>query len=212
MSEVGQQCCSLGQRKGFCPTLNQDTHVTHIDRHVHDQIEIPVFIFKRNTKSRIYFFPSSFLLLKISTCSFASHVWLFRHTMGCRPASLFCPWISQARILKWVAIFFSRASSWARDWTRIYLCLLLCREILYCWTTRGAHTFGKTDLVAFSNKAVLCPSMSAWWMDSIWVIFVFIISSSWHILNIAWMNGKWMITDWCPRHKSSYLEDKGNLP
>ena len=31
----------------------------------------------------------------------------------------FCPWISQTRILEWVAIPFSRGSSWPRDWTHI---------------------------------------------------------------------------------------------
>ena len=32
--------------------------------------------------------------------------------------------------LEWVAISFSRGSSWSTDWTR-FLCLLYCRQILY---------------------------------------------------------------------------------
>ena len=33
------------------------------------------------------------------------------------PTRLFRPWILQARILEWVAMPFSRGSSWLRDWT-----------------------------------------------------------------------------------------------
>ena len=42
--------------------------------------------------------------------------------------------IPQARIQEWVAISFSRGSSWPRDWT----CLLPCRWILYCLTHQGS--------------------------------------------------------------------------
>ena len=41
--------------------------------------------------------------------------------------------ISQAKILEWVAFFFSRGSSHPRDW----ICIsCLGRQILYCWATR----------------------------------------------------------------------------
>ena len=43
--------------------------------------------------------------------------------------------ISQARILEWVAITFSRVSSWSRDWTHISC---IGRWILYLWATRKA--------------------------------------------------------------------------
>ena len=39
--------------------------------------------------------------------------------------------ISQGRILGWVAIFSSRASSQPRDQTHISLCLLHCKQIFY---------------------------------------------------------------------------------
>ena len=42
--------------------------------------------------------------------------------------------ISQARILEWVAISFSRTSSQLRDWTHI----CIGRQILYHWATREA--------------------------------------------------------------------------
>ena len=38
----------------------------------------------------------------------------------------------QARILEWVAIPFSRRSSWPRDWTQISN----CKQILYLWAIR----------------------------------------------------------------------------
>ena len=43
--------------------------------------------------------------------------------------------ISHPRILEWVAISFSRGSSWSRDWTRVS-----CPGgwVLYCWDTREA--------------------------------------------------------------------------
>ena len=44
--------------------------------------------------------------------------------------------ISQVRILKWVAISFSRASSQPMDQNHISC---MGRQILYCWATREAH-------------------------------------------------------------------------
>ena len=55
------------------------------------------------------------------------------------PILLRPPWtgISQARILEWVAIFFSRESSRPRDGTLVS-CPLHRRWILYCWTIKEA--------------------------------------------------------------------------
>ena len=50
------------------------------------------------------------------------------------PGSSVCG-ISQARILEWVAISFSRGSSQPRDWTHVSC---TGRQILYCWVTREA--------------------------------------------------------------------------
>ena len=44
--------------------------------------------------------------------------------------------IPQARILEWVAISFSRGSSWTRDQTHVSC---IGRRILYHWVTREAH-------------------------------------------------------------------------
>ena len=59
--------------------------------------------------------------------------------------------ISQARILEWAAISFSRGSSWPRAWTHISF---IGRRILYNWVTRGA----KTNMCDYLRPHVLQPS------------------------------------------------------
>ena len=46
--------------------------------------------------------------------------------------------ILQARILKWVAIPFSRGSSWLRNWTHVSCISCVDRRILYHWAPWGA--------------------------------------------------------------------------
>ena len=65
-----------------------------------------------------------FLALIISwrstrTCMLSrfSLVWLFWDPMDCSPRGSSVHGVSQARILEWVAVSFSRGSSWPRDWT-----------------------------------------------------------------------------------------------
>ena len=54
--------------------------------------------------------------------------------IDCRPSGSSVHSISQARILEWAAIFFSRGSSWARDQTHI--CVFhIDGQILYHWAT-----------------------------------------------------------------------------
>ena len=64
-----------------------------------------------------------------------SHVQLFCDSMDCSLPGSSVHGILQARILKKVAISFSRGSSQPRDWT-----LISCTagEFFYCWTTREA--------------------------------------------------------------------------
>ena len=52
-------------------------------------------------------------------CSAAKHVQLFCDPMDCSPPGSSGHGISQARVLKWVAVSFSRASFWPRDQTCI---------------------------------------------------------------------------------------------
>ena len=48
------------------------------------------------------------------------------------PTRLLCPWDFSGKILEWVALSSSKASSWPRDWTHM---LCVGRWILYPWTT-----------------------------------------------------------------------------
>ena len=55
--------------------------------------------------------------------------------MGCSPPGSSVHGISQARILEWVAISFSRQSSWPRNWIRVS-CIV--GRLLTDWATREA--------------------------------------------------------------------------
>ena len=58
--------------------------------------------------------------------------------------------ISQARILEWVAISFSRGTSRLRDWTHI------SRQILYHWATREYPMRKKKKTAAWPSRAKTC--------------------------------------------------------
>ena len=53
--------------------------------------------------------------------------------MDCSPPGSFVHGISQARILEWVVISFSKESFWLRDQTHVYC---LGRQILYYWAAK----------------------------------------------------------------------------
>ena len=53
-----------------------------------------------------------------------------------RPSGSSVQEIFQTKILDWVAIFFSRVSSWLRDWTCVFW---TGRRILYHWATRNVQ-------------------------------------------------------------------------
>ena len=58
--------------------------------------------------------------------------------------------ISQARVLEWVAISFSRWSCWPRNWSHVSY---ISRQILYCWAIREALMY---NLSSFSGLSRLC--------------------------------------------------------
>ena len=64
-----------------------------------------------------------------------SRVWLFGTPWIVLPGSS-VHGIFQARVLEWVAIFFSRGSSWPRDWTWVSRIVGRCFTV---WATREAH-------------------------------------------------------------------------
>ena len=64
--------------------------------------------------------PRSYSLpLRVVAVESLGCVWLFWDPMDCNPPGSSVHGIFQARTLEWVAIFFSRRSSWPKDWTHI---------------------------------------------------------------------------------------------
>ena len=59
--------------------------------------------------------------------------------MGCSPPGSSVRGILQARILEWVAIPFSRGSSWPRSLTHVSCVCCIGRRILYRWANWEAH-------------------------------------------------------------------------
>ena len=65
-----------------------------------------------------------------------SWTWLSDWTeLDCSPPGFSVYGISQARILEWVAISFSRGSSWPKDWTWDSCVSCIDRQNLYHWVT-----------------------------------------------------------------------------
>ena len=74
-------------------------------------------------------------------------------------------WIFQARILEWVAVSFSRGSSWPRDRTQVYC---IGRWILDHWATRGAP------------PCLMVPSALHWcWVYFAWAQIPLFQAASW---------------------------------
>ena len=67
----------------------------------------------------------------LCSCQTLSHVQLC-DSMDNNPPGFFVHGLLQARILEWVAMSFSRGSSWPRDWTHISC---IGRWILHHWAT-----------------------------------------------------------------------------
>ena len=80
----------------------------------------------------------------------------------CNPMDCSLPYssvheISQARVLVWVAIFFSGGSSWAREQTHIFC---IGGQILYHWTTREALCIIYLCLILSAENKCLCLCMN----------------------------------------------------
>ena len=117
---------------------------------------------------------SWFLLLSLLCFSFLSFSlnymyvwgggWWFSHSAlsyCCDPISSSVHWIFQARILGWVAISFSRGSSWPRAQTHVFYTagsLLYCKWIFYYWDTREAPCMC-CQFSQLSSVARSCPTL-----------------------------------------------------
>ena len=87
-------------------------------------------------------------LLPLPPCCFlvaqSCLFFLWPHRVATR---FLCPWISQARILEWVAISFSRGSSGPRDWTHVSCMSYINRQILYHWATWEASAIANSTSI-----------------------------------------------------------------
>ena len=71
--------------------------------------------------------------------------------MDCSPPGSSVHGILQARILEWVAILFSRESSWPRYQTQV---LCIAGGFFTIWATREAHLYLYQDLYPFASISV----------------------------------------------------------
>ena len=87
-----------------------------------------------------------------------SHVQLFFDLVDCSPPGSSVHGILQARKLEWVAISFSRGSSWARDQTHVSC---IDRWVLHQWATREACCMQEYSLINFPSSN-LCLRIGFW--------------------------------------------------
>ena len=78
--------------------------------------------------------------------------------MDCSPPGASVHGISQARILEWVALSFSRGASQLRDWTCISC---IGRWILYHWATREAQPYIQSAQLLSSFRLFATPRTAA---------------------------------------------------
>ena len=101
----------------------------------------------------------------ISACGI-SHVWLFCHPTDCSLPGFSVPGIFQARILGWVAISYSRGSSWPRDQTLTSWVSYIGRWVLHhCATWEAQNSWiGWVLFAVFRIFFVMlgCCSLNPW--------------------------------------------------
>ena len=143
------------------PTLDSQAHITWLGRwwftcrsfllgyHYRDRGLIPSFHVS-STPRRACYMP------RVLVC-----LWLSRSVMpdcdhiGGSPLGSSVHGIFQARILVWVAISFSRGSSWPKDPTCVSC---LSREILYCWVTWEVETRITLNYLVFVFSLPTCQA------------------------------------------------------
>ena len=83
--------------------------------------------------------------------------------MDCRLPGSSVHAISQARILEWVAISFSRRSFWPRDWTSVSCIFLHWQADFYCWSTEEDYwlSYPKSLLSSLVFQFLLLPQSTA---------------------------------------------------
>ena len=81
-----------------------------------------------------------------------SQFWLFVTRMDCSPLGSSVHGILQERILEWIAIPFSRGSSWPRDRTQVSC---IAGRFFTSWATREAQEYSQSLLKSMSIKSAM---------------------------------------------------------
>ena len=99
---------------------------------------LPAEGFRKLSAVQIEDFSEYFVQLYLAAyiCCLAKLHSTFCDPMDCSLSGSSAHVISQARIMEWFAISFSRGSSWTSDQIRVSC---ICRQILYHWATREAQ-------------------------------------------------------------------------
>ena len=124
--------------------------------------------------------------------------------VDCRSPDSSAHGISQARILEWVAISFSRGSSWPRD--RILFSCIACRRILYWLSYQGSPPIHRkvlnslTWVIWFSliNNNLLMFSLPEIFLQNFYIIWLLpspLVNSS---LRVTWDTVSWV---WSPKNR-----------
>ena len=100
-------------------------------------------------------------ILCVCVCQSLNHVQLF-----VTPWSVACQGPLQARILEWVAIPFSRVSSWPRDWTWVSC---IAGRLFTIWATREAHLY--------TSEPCNFPLYWTQWKKPLWIPEWLLVSS-----------------------------------
>ena len=106
-------------------------------------------------------------IIDLVCCCCCLVIWLFCNCMDCSPPGSSKHGMSQAGILEWVAISFSRGSFWPRDQTCI---LCLGKQILYHWTTWLYYLLSIVDFILpkdSSSKRWFSRSVRIMWIRTI---------------------------------------------
>ena len=94
-------------------------------------------------------------------CSVAHSCLTLCDPIDCSPAGFSVHWILQARILDWVAISFSRGSSWPRDRTHVSCVSCIGRLVLYHCATWEAWLNLRQMCVSQCRTYFVSPTFAA---------------------------------------------------
>ena len=112
----------------------------------------------------------SFYIYNVHACSVTQLYPILCNLMDCNPPVYSVHGIFQAIILEWVAISFSRGSSWPRDQTRVSS---TGRQILYHWATCIHEIYYRSQLMLWRLRSYMvchledqeghgCNSVKGW--------------------------------------------------